>query len=125
VIPPTLAALGRLARTEKERAVKRGEDTWHFVDVYRAGQRILRVAVPDGDDVAGLLYNAPAPLCADYIAMAADAWGSRDPANPITGQGWRRARSRGPTRSRPRGRGHRGRPVPRRRPQGLRPTNGA
>jgi hypothetical protein len=89
VIPPTLAALGRLARTEKERTVRRGEDTMHFVDVYRAGKRILRVAVPDGDDVAGLLYNAPAPLCADYIAMAADAWGSRDPANPITGQGWR------------------------------------
>lgn len=88
MIPPTLAVLGRLARTMKERAVKRGEDTMHLADVYRADKRILRVAVPDGDDAANLLYNVPAPLCADYIVLAVDAWGSKDPANPITGEGW-------------------------------------
>lgn len=87
--PPTLAALGRLAHAEKERTVRRGEEVAHFADVYRAGKRILRVAVPNADDLLNLLYNVPAPLCADHIAIAADVWDSKRPVNPITGEEWR------------------------------------
>jgi hypothetical protein len=88
-VPPTLLALGRVAKAAKDRAVKRTNgEAMHLVDVYRASKRLLRVALPTVEDVLGVLHHAPRGLCADSIVCAVDTWESSAPANPITGEEW-------------------------------------
>lgn len=88
-MPPTLASLATRMKADKARAVRRGEDVTHIVDVYRNGKRVLRVGVPDAEDILNLLWNAPGAMCADYIATACDAYEGAGATNPINGQPWR------------------------------------
>lgn len=89
-MPPTLAKLDRAMKVVKTRAVRQSEDgqVAHLIDVYRAGERVLRVAATYAEDCLEILYNAPGATCADYIAMAVDSWGASQPTNPITGKTW-------------------------------------
>jgi hypothetical protein len=88
-IPPTLRLLARTMKATKVAAVRSGREVDHLlVDVYRSGKRVMRVAVPTAEDCLVLLTLAPGAVMADYIAMAADVWGSSSGTNPITGRAW-------------------------------------
>lgn len=87
-LPSPLRSLAAAMKVAKNRSVRGGADPWHIVDAYRAGRRILRVAVPEPEDCLTVFYNAPGAMSADYIAVAADSWVSTSATNPITGEGW-------------------------------------
>jgi hypothetical protein len=90
-LPPSLAKIGRVAKTEKIRSVRHDDgQIMHYADVYRGGKCLLSIAVPQPDNLVGLLQNAPGAMTADYVAIAADAWGATGGTNPITGQEWGR-----------------------------------
>lgn len=87
-IPAPIRSLAAAMKAEMSRSLRLGIDPMHHIDVIRDGKRILRVGVPDPDDVLQVLYHAPGAMCADYIAVAADSWLSTDLTNPITGERW-------------------------------------